>query len=433
MSETATLTARDLLRNRDFTKLWLGQTISTFGDSLTNLTLVILVNTVSGSTAAIAALTMLIALPQIVFGLLAGVYVDRWDRRRIMLVSDAVRALLVLGLIAVHDAGQLWLVYVLAFAQAAVGTFFAPARMAFTRTLLPPQGLMAANSLMQTSAVLAGVAGAALSGVLVGVTGTYGLAFGIDSVTFILSFLLIAWIRLPAAQTSGTPVPEVPPGVRQIWRELVDGLRVIVQTRVLAGVLVVSAVIMLGVGAVNVLFVPFLSNVLQVPTLWFGAVEASQVLGMIIGGTMAAVIMTRFKPTRVIALGAIGLGAMVGALSLASNVGHVVLILFIVGLLVAPLQAAASTLMQTSVPLTLLGRAASSLNTLVTTSSLISMAFAGAFGDVIGIRNVFLIGGALAILGGLAGARLFAGAAPMTQSESMQPATGQAASTELSS
>src|ERR1051326_2478420 len=92
---------RALLAGRNFRNLWLGQLISQLGDGVTNLTVLIVINKLTGSTVAIATMAIAIAVPQLVFGLISGVYVDRWDRRRTMIVSDLVRGLAVLGFIAV--------------------------------------------------------------------------------------------------------------------------------------------------------------------------------------------------------------------------------------------------------------------------------------------------------------------------------------------
>src|SRR3954471_13467980 len=138
--------ARTVLKIRDFRLLWLAQVISDFGDSLTNLTLLILINQLTGSTAALATMAIVLGIPQVTFGLLAGVYVDRWDRKRIMILSDLARGGLVLGFIGAMATGQLWLLYVIAFVQASIGTFFTPARSALVPRLVPGAGLMPANS-----------------------------------------------------------------------------------------------------------------------------------------------------------------------------------------------------------------------------------------------------------------------------------------------
>jgi MFS family permease len=89
--QKTTLGMRDVLKIRNFRLLWLGQVVSNFGDSLTALALIFLVNHLTGSTAAIAVMAIVLAVPQVVFGLIAGVYVDRMDRKRIMIGSDLLR------------------------------------------------------------------------------------------------------------------------------------------------------------------------------------------------------------------------------------------------------------------------------------------------------------------------------------------------------
>src|SRR6476660_5322653 len=135
---------RDLMKNRNFRFLWLGQVISDFGDSLTNLALLFLINKLTGSTAALATMLIVLTVPQITFGLVAGVYVDRLDRKRIMIVSDLLRGLLVLGFVPVASPNLGWLLYVVAFVQASIGTRFTPARSALLPNIVPAAGLMAA-------------------------------------------------------------------------------------------------------------------------------------------------------------------------------------------------------------------------------------------------------------------------------------------------
>ena len=250
----APLGVRGILRIRSYRLLWLGQLVSEAGDGLTNLALLLLVNALTGSTAALAGMAIVLAIPPLTIGLVAGTYVDRLDRRRIMLASDLLRAVVVLGFILVGSAEPLWLLYVLAFVQSAVGTFFAPARGAILPRVVPREGLLAANSLAQATRVMSGIVGAALAGLIVGLAGTFWPAFVLDSLRrSSSSFALIA--RLPAASGAIRATPATPRPA-SAGRSLV-GLRAIGRSRVLSTTIVALAVSMLGLGAVNVLFVPF--------------------------------------------------------------------------------------------------------------------------------------------------------------------------------
>ena len=166
-------------------------------------------------------------------------------------------------------------------------------------------------------------------------------------------------------------------------------------------------VTMLGLGAVNVLFVPLMVNELKVPTTWFGALEFAQTAGMVLSGGLVAMLAARFKPPGIVCVGAMALGVAIGLLSLVASIWHVLPMLFVIGAIVTPLQASIATLAQTSVTDDVRGRIGAALNTLVTTASLISMALAGILGDLIGVQNVFVVAGGIGVCAGLAAAAVF--------------------------
>ncbi|MFN8444166.1 MAG: MFS transporter [Caldilineaceae bacterium] len=397
----------ELLSNRNFLWLWLGRMISAFGDNVTNLTLLILVNALTGSTAAIATMTVILAVPQVTIGLLGGVYADRWNRKRILLFSDFVRGVLVLGFIFVNSAERIWLLYILAFVQACVGTLDSPARGAILPQIVPSQGLLAANSLNQTGNLLAMVLGSMAAGILVGLTGSYWLAFTIDALTFFVSFALVLLLKVkPQEQRQNVEDQGFSANVASVLGDLGSGLALIGKTPVLWGSLIVTGVMMLGLGSVNVLFVPFMANDLHVPISWFGFVEFAQVLGMILSGSLAATVL-KFKLGHVISTGALALGTAIALIALSTATWHIVVVLFVVGCFVTPLQAAVATLTQTSVSNDVLGRIGSAMNTIIGAANLLSMASAGLLGALLGIRNVFFIAGLICVLAGLLALRLF--------------------------
>lgn len=408
MSEPAWKLGR-LLGQGNFRNLWLAQAISDFGDGLTNLTLLIMVNQLTGSTAALATMAIVLAIPQVTLGLVAGVYADRFDRKRIMLASDALRALLVLGFVLV-DASHLWILYLLGFLQATVGTFFTPARGALLAQLLPLEALLAANSLTQTSRILAGLLGAGAAGVLVGVLGVYWPAFVTNAATFLLSFLLVSLVRVPrglarAARTEASSVLEA----------LLEGLRLIGRSRILLGTLTGAAVMMLGLGAVNVLFIPLLTKDLRVPPTLFGLVQLAETGGMILAGSLVVALAARLKPTQMVSLGMVVLGLGVGLIALVGTLWQVLALLFLIGLMVAPVQAGVSTLVQTTVDDQARGRVGAALSAVIGSANLVSMAFAGVLAAAIGVREVFVVSGLIGVMAGLIAFWVFgAKATPVT-------------------
>jgi MFS family permease len=388
-----------LLRQRPFRLLWSGHVISSFGDALTSLALLLTAHRLTGSTAAVAGVAIALALPQLLIGLPAGVLVDRWNRRRVMIVSDLVRALLVLGFLAVASADTLWLLYALAFVQAAVGTFFNPARAALLPEIVAADRLLPANALSETSRVVAGVAGVAAAGALAGLTGRLGVVFVVDSATFVASAALIA--RIPG--TSATAVR----ATRGVWLELAEGIRLVVGSRRLLGVIVAATIAMLGLGAANVLLVPFVVGVLDASETWFGALEGAQVASMVLAGGVLVAVGARFRPTTLISAGLVGIGVVLAAMAASTRPWHLMGLLFAVGWCVTSVQASVSTILQTEVPPPSRGRAHASFATMVGTASLASMALAGAAAEAVGIRLVLVASGAIAVAAGAASAAVF--------------------------
>jgi len=338
-------------------------------------------------------------LPTLVFGTLSGVYVDRVDRKKAMLISDLLRAMVVLCFLFARSEEMVPVIFAIGFAQAAIGTVFNPARAAFLPAVVGQERLLAANSVSQTSRIIFNLLGTGAAGVLAAVSDTLAPAFVVDSATFFVSFLLISRIRTP-----GVPRRE---RESRVWADMLDGFRVMVSSRPLRAVLVSLSVTMLGLGAVNVLFVPFLIEDLAVSEAFLGGVEASQVAGLVISGTLVAMLAARLRPSNLVSLGLVGMGVFVAAVSGARAVWEVMIILFFVGLCVGPVQAGANTLSQSLIEDSMRGRVGGALNTLISAANITSMGLAGVTAAAIGTRNVFLASGMLVLVSGLLSYWLF--------------------------
>jgi MFS transporter, DHA3 family, macrolide efflux protein len=362
----------------------------------------------TGSTAAVAGTAIAIALPSLIFGLVAGVYVDRWNRKRITVLSDGLRAFLVLAFLLVESPDRMWLLYVVAFVQAGIGIFDEPAKTAMVPEMVGTERLLAANSMSMTSRIVAGVAGTGVAGVVAGVAGTVAPVFVLDGATFAASAFLMWRLNL-----SGAVPGEA--SEHHFLTQLGQGLSVLKSSRPLRGVLTGATVVMLGLGAVNVLIVPFVVGVLELPETWFGALEASQVAAMVIAGAVVTVLARRLRASTMVVIGLAGAGLVVAAMAAVTSVWQLMALLFLVGWFVAPAQSGVSTMFQTEAPPEVLGRAGATLHTAVTAANITSMALAGAAAAVIGVRGVFLVGGALTVVAALLAALLFRSAvAPAT-------------------
>jgi MFS family permease len=335
--------------------------------------------------------------------------VDRWDRKRVMVISDVVRGAMVLGFLFVGNADQMWLLYTIAFAQSTVATFFLPAKSAVIPAIVEDDDLLTANSVAEASQVIFMLLGTATAGVLAAVSETMSLVFWVDAATFAASAVLLSGIR---AETR----PSAEDAAGTVWSRVASGVRVILGSRVLSGVMVGGGVAMLGLGAVNVLLVPFIIDVLEINESWFGAIEGSQVVSMVVAGGLVAVLAKRFKPTAIISVGLGGVGFAVMAMSLATEAWHLMAVLFVVGWFITPLQASIATLVQSEVPDALRGRTRAALGTVATTANVVSMAAAGLSAAVLGVRGVFVAAGIVGVAAGIITAFLFR-AAPLRAPE----------------
>lgn len=385
-----------LLKQRNFRTLWAAQTVSWSGDHFSFLALMILVNQITASTSAVALLMITFTLPRLVFGMAAGVLVDRWDRKRVMVISDALRGVLTLSLIWFARAEHIWLIYPLAFLISSVGVFFIPARGAMMKTILSDDELLPANILMQTTFTLTVVLGPALAGVTIGAFGP-APAFLINGLTFFASSALVSTLAVGHFVRSGEAATQQ----SEFARELREGLAYVASSRTISGLLLVLTVVSLATGAINALFVPFLMNVLGVGATHLGIADSAQGLGMIAGGIMAAALAARLRANVMIAGGLVLASVLIAAIGMAPSYMVVLLLLALLGLVVMPVEAAIPALTQRIVPLDKIGRVGGTMNTSQSVATLLAMGVAGALADIVGVRLIFVAAGAIGVVAGL--------------------------------
>jgi predicted MFS family arabinose efflux permease len=187
----------DLLRrNRSFRQLWLGQVVSQMGDWFNTIALYTIILKLTGSGRDVGLLLVARFLPSFLFGPISGVIADRFSRRRIMIVSDLLRAAVVLGFLFVRRPDQLWIIYVLTVFQLGLSTFFEPAKTAAIPSIVEDRELVAANAITSVTWSVMLTLGAAIGGLITGWFGT-NVAFILDAATYLLSAALITAIRVP--------------------------------------------------------------------------------------------------------------------------------------------------------------------------------------------------------------------------------------------
>ncbi|HEV2581298.1 MAG TPA: MFS transporter [Ktedonobacteraceae bacterium] len=276
------------LRNRNFALLWSGGLISLMGDWVLNVGLPIYVFLLTRSVLILSITVLLNALPNILLGSVAGVFVDRWDRKRTVIITNLLLGLSLLPLLLVRAADRVWIVYIVAFVGASIEQFFMPAQSALLPTLVAEAHLVQANSLNSLSSNFARLVGPAIGGIVAAIFGLTGIVLA-DMASFLIAGLLITFVKIAA--TSNVQAETSPPDNEIItkasfWRELVDGLRVIRSERTLAVILAMYSILMVGEGVFAVLYPVFVNRILHGGAAQIGQLMSAQAIGGLLGGLL---------------------------------------------------------------------------------------------------------------------------------------------------
>jgi CRP-like cAMP-binding protein/Na+/melibiose symporter-like transporter len=388
-----------VFRRRDFALLWVAQLVSTAGSSLTDLAASIYVYQQTGSAFLVGLTLMATAVPSLLVGLIAGVFVDRWDRRRVMIVASLVQAIIVSLiplLIGVHVA----LLYVAILANAGVKMFFEPAYESLIPEIASDDELAAANAFLAIASFGSTAIGFAGAGLLASAF-SIDWAFWIDALTFLFSAACVASlrVRVPA------PAVEEEASVAMVAANLRVGLRTIFDTPVLRSMFVLLAPVFFAFGLWNVLLLPMAIRVLGASEFQYGIQEGLTSLGFVAGSLVMARHSERLPTGTWIVVGCVGMGVAGVGYGLSPVIGVAIVWATISGALNSPLSVARQTLLQRHTPRELRGRVFSAMFVVRDVIFLVGMASAG-LADIIDIR--LLVIGASLILVAIGGVSLFA-------------------------
>jgi len=377
------------LRRSDFRKLWIAQTVSILGDKINQVALGIMVWRATGSPAQTGLVFAITFLPSALFGLVAGPFVDRWDRRRTMITADVVRACLVVAIPFAAPFG-VWAIYLLAFASATVSLFFEPSRMALVPSVVEQDELMAANSLDVTTSSIAELLGIAIAGALVaGVGSRY--AFFVDGVTFVASALFVFTLRHRAARREVAPI-----GLGVIWQDLRAGFERIRTNGVLRGILLTYGAVAIGLGAAITLSILQALRVFAdsgLPdALRMAVVDLSTTAGLVVG-SIAIGMGGSARAGRKYLWGIVAFGALMLPLYFAKEIGVAALILFALGVANEYFGIPMMTIMQTHTEDENRGRVFAVRMTVTRVASVIGLAGAGVAAEVYGVTAMIVVVG----------------------------------------
>jgi predicted MFS family arabinose efflux permease len=398
--------ARLLSRAPDLRLLLGAGLVSMTGDYVLAVGLAYSVYALTGSTLASAAALLSAYVPQVLVGSVAGVFVDRWDRKRTMVVTNVLLALGLAPLVLVSGADWIWLVYVVLAVQSCVEVFFSPAEQAFLPNVVEDADLVAANGLNSQVRNLARLIGSGLGGVIAAAGGIRAIAVA-DAVTFLVAAFLVTRIR--TAGRAVAAVEEAAEVVRGRVASLVEewrvGLRTVTSNRVLMTLMMMLLITSTGEGIMGTLFAPYVRHVLHASGEVYGVITGVQAIGGVIGGFVVAVVADQWSPVTMVWLGSILFGLVDLAIFLYPllwvNPWPAAAGMVIVGLPGAVVVAGVMTLYQRNTTDERRGRVFSLVSLAQAVSVVVGSTVAGFLGGPTGIMPILALQGAGYVVAGV--------------------------------
>jgi MFS family permease len=275
-----------LRRNRNYRFMWAGQIVSEIGDNFNNIAVFALAMALTHSGMVVTGVLLARAIPAITIGPLAGVLLDRFDRKRIMIASDLVRALVALGFILAVTSHRIWVLYVFSALLMVASPFFTAGRSAILPTIASPAEIHIANSLTQTTRWLTLTVGTFLGATIIAIG--YKWAFAFNAFSFVFSAWCIWHLRAPDASgfRAKRKVLVEDDGIRP-WQEYLDGLRYMRSVPLVFAIALLSVGWATGGGAAQILFTLFGEKVFNRGASGIGIIWGFAGLGLLSGGIFA--------------------------------------------------------------------------------------------------------------------------------------------------
>lgn len=388
----ASLSPFAVFRNRNFSLMWSGQLISTIGSALTSLAASIYVFRLTDSALSVGLMLMATAAPSLLVGLFAGVFVDRFDRKKIMIAADLIRAVLVFLIPFLVPLNLIWL-YIIVMLTSAIGQFFDPAHESVLPEVASDDELAAANSLMAISSFGSTAVGFAAAG-LIASAADISWAFYIDAATFLLSALCIYLINIkPFSAEDETSVSIVISNLRA-------GLRQLFNTPILRSLFTAQVPVLIAFGLSNTLLLPFALRALKATEFEYGLQEGLTSIGFVVGSLIMATVFDRMREGVWIAVSYLAM-AMAGIIySSLHSIPLAILIVTISGFFNAPSSIARRVIVQRNTPRDMRGRVNSVFFVARDVLFLIGMGAAG-LADAIDVRLMYLVSALILLTGGI--------------------------------
>lgn len=381
---------------RRFTFLWLGQIVSLLGSAMTWFAFTIWAWEETGKVSALANMSFFAFLPTVLFTPIAGAFVDRWDRKIVMLLSDFATALGTLTILLVYMFGdlQVWHIYLVAILAGFFTAFQYPAYAAAVTTLLSKEDYVRAEGMLGSGRALTGILAPIFAAALLGWIGLRGIML-IDLVTFLFAFGTLALSHIPQPKQTAVGLR----GKGSLWQEILFGFRYIQARQSLVSLtgLFMLAGIFLAIGAT--LVSPLVLSLTQNSESALAAVQSTGAVGGVAGGVVLSLWGGTKRRVHTILIGGMG-ACLLGILWL--GMSHAILFWAIGSFFFAFFEPFVEggnlAIWQSKVEADVQGRVFSARQLLVQTPYMFAVLLAGYLAEATRISSVLILAGIVGTL-----------------------------------
>jgi MFS family permease len=393
---------RETLKNRDFTLLWIGQLGSEVGNGAIQIALPWMVLQLTGSAFQLGLAYFIQFMPMLLFGIIGGVFVDRWDRRMTMVVVDAMRsvAFLSVGIIYYLDGLLIEHLYLVIFLEASLATFFNPARAALMPNLVKPDDLRAANSLMEVARNLGFLIAPTAGSFLIALIGPAAIILG-DGITFLVSGICVYLIKYrspPRERVASKSFREV---VSEVLVQTGEGMKAIGSKRLLQVAVFLGLALNMIVAPIQVLLPLFVREVKHGDASYFGILVGGLLLGLLAGSLLAPQLSRRIGLGKMAIGAVVSLGVVMSIAAWPPTIAPPLIAMIISGVAIGSLNVAQTTMLQGSTTDEERGRVSATYFTATQGLRPFGFLLVGALAEAVDIRLMFVALGLMAISVGI--------------------------------
>ena len=401
-------------KNKDFFFLWLAQIISQFGDRMNQMALIgLIAHRMPGSAVGLAKLLSFTIIPVFLVGPIAGVYVDRWDRRVTLIICDVLRGLLVFTIPFVFMAQDSMIpIYLVVFLAFCLSRFYVPAKMSIVPDLVDKEDLLIVNSLLSVTGMIAFVFGCAFGGFLVERIGARG-GFIIDAVTFFVSAFLVLFIRprvklsLSRRRMISTSREMISIFKKSVIEEMKDGVAYLFRQKEIRFTISMLFILFSAAGAIYVVIIVFIQQSFGSVTKDLGVLAVCLGVGLFLGAISYGRWGEKISAFRMIFISLIlgGIALILFALTVekTKNLFTALALAWLIGLIIGPIFIASNTIVHQVSDHQMRGKVFSGLEMVIHFAFLIAMLVSSYLSDYINRFWILMAIGIIFAVVGLGG------------------------------